>query len=262
MKVIDCFMFGLEYELDLLEIRLDYLSSVVDFFVLVEASFTQLGDPKPLYFDANKGRFQKYLDRIVHIVCSTPVTRDYCSWVNENFQRNQIVKGLELLNLGDNDIIHISDLDEIPSVEGIKYYMDNQIYSLAGLDQDMYYYFLNTKANYLWSGCQLVRYKTISDGMSPQEIRNNRSGGIRLPVQGGWHFSYLGGAKAILAKINSVCESNAHEDFKDLAKLQSAIDSNMLHFNNAPLNQVDIYSRPYPNTLLQNIDQYSHLIKE
>lgn len=261
MKVVDCFMFGLDYELDLLEIRLNYLSDVVDYFVLVEAAFTQLGTPKELFFEKNKTRFQSHLHKIVHVTLSTPVTYEYCSWANENFQRNQIMKGLEVLNLEDDDVVHISDLDEIPSTEGIRYFIDNSIPSPAGMDQDMYYYFLNTKADYKWSGCQLTRFKLLKSGVTPQQLRNERMGGYRIPVHGGWHFSYVGGAKSVLAKINSVCESNCHEQYKDENTLQRYIDNNTLHFSNAPLHVVDVTKVPYPQTIIDNMTKYKGLFK-
>ena len=53
--VYDCFSFF--NELDLLEIRLNVLKDVVDKFVLVEATRTHTGRPKPLYYEENKARF-------------------------------------------------------------------------------------------------------------------------------------------------------------------------------------------------------------
>ena len=55
-------------ELDLLEIRLNILDSVVDKFVIVEATETFMGQPKPLYYEENKERFVKWKDKIVHYV--------------------------------------------------------------------------------------------------------------------------------------------------------------------------------------------------
>lgn len=64
--VYDCFTFF--NELDLLEIRLNTLDSVVDRFVLVEANKTFSNMEKPLYFKENEGRFEKFKDKIIHIV--------------------------------------------------------------------------------------------------------------------------------------------------------------------------------------------------
>jgi beta-1,4-mannosyl-glycoprotein beta-1,4-N-acetylglucosaminyltransferase len=107
--IIDCFPFF--NELDILELRLNILNDCVDKFVLVEASKTQSLLDKPFYFEENKERFKPFLDKIVHVK-----VEDHPSvggWAMENFQRNRISIGCESLNLQDEDIIAISDLDEI-----------------------------------------------------------------------------------------------------------------------------------------------------
>jgi len=109
-KVIDCFPFY--NELDLLDFRLRYMDDVVDKFVLVEATHTQAGNPKELYFEKNKARYEKYLHKIEHIIVDDcPNTND--PWDNENHQRRGINKGIVKTNPGNDDIIIISDVDEI-----------------------------------------------------------------------------------------------------------------------------------------------------
>ena len=65
MKIIDCFSFF--NELELLEIRLNILDQYVDKFVLVEAAKTQTLKDKPFVFEENKSRYEKFLDKIVHV---------------------------------------------------------------------------------------------------------------------------------------------------------------------------------------------------
>ena len=50
--IIDAFIFN--DELDLLELRLGQLDSVVDHFVFVEADRNFMGTPKPLYYQENQ----------------------------------------------------------------------------------------------------------------------------------------------------------------------------------------------------------------
>ena len=69
-KVYDCFTFFNEFEL--LEIRLNELDSVVDKFVLVEASKTHQGKEKPLFYNENKDRFKKFQDKIIHVIVDFP----------------------------------------------------------------------------------------------------------------------------------------------------------------------------------------------
>ncbi len=112
MKIYDCFTFY--NELDLLEIRLNELNEAVDYFVIVEATKTQTGITKPLYFNDNKERYISFHKKIIHIIVNDmPNIKLNNSWVLENYQRNQIMRGLT--NCKNNDIIFISDLDEIPN---------------------------------------------------------------------------------------------------------------------------------------------------
>ena len=66
--IIDCFPFF--NELDVLDIRLNILNEVVDKFVLVEASKTQSKIDKPFYFEQNKNRYSKFLDKQSRVILS------------------------------------------------------------------------------------------------------------------------------------------------------------------------------------------------
>jgi beta-1,4-mannosyl-glycoprotein beta-1,4-N-acetylglucosaminyltransferase len=64
--VFDCFPFY--NELDILEIRLNVLNEVVDYFILVESTRTFSGKKKELVFDKNKDRFSEFKHKIRHVV--------------------------------------------------------------------------------------------------------------------------------------------------------------------------------------------------
>ena len=61
--IFDCFTFF--NELELLELRLELLSTVVDRFIIVEASKTHSGLGKPFYFEENRARFSRFEDKII-----------------------------------------------------------------------------------------------------------------------------------------------------------------------------------------------------
>ena len=115
MRVFDCFTFC--NELDLLEIRLHELSSVVDYFVLVEASSTFTRKPKPLHFSENLERFSEFLPKMRHIEIADFPHDLEPGMPCERFQRNQI--GLGLVDTLPDDLIMVSDVDEIPSASSI-----------------------------------------------------------------------------------------------------------------------------------------------
>ena len=115
MKIYDCFTFY--NELDLLKIRIDLLKDVVDKFVLVEMNVTQTGIKKDFIFEKNKDKFEEYKDKIIHIKVDNPpkMRQGYDNWLLENYQRNNIMSGLT--DCQADDLVIISDLDEIPKPE-------------------------------------------------------------------------------------------------------------------------------------------------
>lgn len=140
--IFDCFTFF--NELDLLELRLNELNEVVDYFVLVEATNTHTGKEKPLYYWENKDRFLPFSSKIIHVVVDDlpaeasklrlfldriyHLTLDKGSinlafkreaWNREMFQRNAILRGVLSVSPRDSDIVIISDVDEIPSKEWV-----------------------------------------------------------------------------------------------------------------------------------------------
>jgi len=60
MKIFDCFMYFNEDVV--LDLRLNMLDKYVDYFVIVESSFTHKGDKRQLQFDSKK--FEKFKNKI------------------------------------------------------------------------------------------------------------------------------------------------------------------------------------------------------
>ena len=213
-KVYDCFMFF--NELEILNLRFEYLFPHVDFFVIVEARKTTQGNPKPLFFEQNKLKFKKYAHKIKYYVIDDFETKNN-SWGNESFQRNNIRKVFS--ECDDNDLILISDVDEIPNLTRLpKKIHHGVIYNFL---QDHLRYFANTYVDksIIWEGgSKIVTFKTIKDNMidegyfkygptfqykynkelTPTKIRMCRK--TRLIYNGGYHLSYLGGMDRILKK--------------------------------------------------------------
>ena len=105
--IYDCFSY---WDEDLLlDLRLNILDNYVDYFVIVEGNKTWQNNPKKLRFEIDK--FKKFKNKIIYVpVTDLPDGED--PYLRENHQRNAIVNGLN--NANDNDLIIISDLDEIP----------------------------------------------------------------------------------------------------------------------------------------------------
>jgi len=203
-RVYDCFSFF--NELDVLEIRLNELDSVVDRFVLVEARYTHQGQPKPLYFEQNKERFKKFLHKIEHVIVDDfPETDD--TWVREPYQRNCAYRGLK--NCKDNDIIILSDIDEIPRASAVKQYKPEM--GLTCIQTNLYSYKLNYLCPIKWYKLRIFTFAEIKGG-DLQQFRGSRDYDYKTTIEnGGWHFSFIGNKEHIIQKI----ESYAHVEFNN-----------------------------------------------
>ena len=106
-----------------LDIRLNTLSDKVDKFVIVEATKNHAGEDKKLNFKIKN--FKKYQKKINYIVVDDlplnvkpPKKGWHENHARDQFQRNAIQRGYEEFN--DEDLIMISDIDEIPNPEKLK----------------------------------------------------------------------------------------------------------------------------------------------
>jgi beta-1,4-mannosyl-glycoprotein beta-1,4-N-acetylglucosaminyltransferase len=110
--IVDCVVFG--DELDVLEVRLRLLDDVVDYFVIVEASQTFSGLPKPTYFKDNRARFAPWAHKIVTVDLERLPPPQPTRWLPVTMQQNAILQGLDRIDLAADDVVMFSDVDEIP----------------------------------------------------------------------------------------------------------------------------------------------------
>jgi len=163
--------------MELLELRLKELYDYIDYFVLVEATKTHRGKNKPLHFEENKKRFEKWKDKIIHVVVRDmpKVGMSYGknwrinsllsggAWKLEKFQQNQIVRGLK--NCKDEDIIIQSDSDEIPNPKKIPEMVERLKKGdmIVIFDLKLYYYYLNGYVCSGWYGIKAYTFKTLKE---------------------------------------------------------------------------------------------------
>ena len=228
-KIVDCFTFF--NELDLLEFRLTKLDPYVDYFVIVESTKTFTGKPKPLYYNLNKFKFKKWEDKIVHKIVydmptemlqeeidklvDLPEIRDI-HWVREHHQRRQIGKVLEKMNLDYEDIVLVSDLDEIPDLRKLSEFSNLLKYGPVVMKQDWYIWNLNNLKNSDWRGSSAFYYSHYINNKDVfQKIRNLRWDDRTefSVVHNGWHFSWFGNQEFIKQKMFSFAHTETANDF-------------------------------------------------
>ena len=247
MNIYDCFMY---FDEDLLlDLRLNSLDKFVKKFVITEATYTHNGNKKKLTFDINK--FHKFKDKIIYIIVDNQpknildliesedkdkrgeklilngMARDY-------YQRESLAKGLT--EARDNDLILISDLDEIPNLKKLNLTQIKN--NILIFEQKMFYYKLNLfYEDFIWQGTKGTKYKNF---LSPQWLRNIK--GKKYPAwrvdtifskkkysnlsfikNGGWHFTCLKTPEELEKKLLNFAHHYEFEqsglDLNDIKKL-------------------------------------------
>ena len=251
MQIFDCFMFYDE-EL-LLDIRLNILEKYVDFFIIVESKFFHNGKKRQLKFDIDK--FKKFKDKIIYIkhknmpseIIKLENTDNesiksykliFNAHLRENDQRNYILNGLKQAN--DNDLILISDVDEIPNFNSID--LSKIANQIIIFEQDIFYYKFNRYLpNFKWYGTKACKKKNLVSPQWLRNIKNKRYPFWRLDTffsnnkyinktfikNGGWHFSNIKNGKDIELKLKSYLH---HRDYEGeelgYSKIKKLIKSN------------------------------------
>ena len=218
MKLYDCFMY---FDEDLmLDLRLNILNSYVDTFVIAEATRDHAGKEKKLNFDIKK--FSKFKNKIDYLIIddiplnvkSKKKNWDANHW-RDQFQRNSLSKGFKKCN--EDDLIMISDIDEIPDPNKISEFQIENKYACFMQKN------FQSKLNLLnitderWMGTKICQKKYLK---SPQWLRNIKTKKRpfwkfykpkepQLIFAGGWHFSFLKEPKEIAKKITSY----SHQEF-------------------------------------------------
>jgi len=264
MKIFDCFTYCGEDLL--LEIRLNTLHSDVDYFVICEMSKFHSGKGREQKFNIEK--FKKFKSKIRYFFIDNPPLHDGDNWKYENFQRNQLKLGI--YDAVDNDIIMVSDLDEIPNLNN----KDFHNYDSCIFLQNFYYFKFNNlcyeglKWKNKWPGTKSIKFKYFKTAQNLRELRVKNIPKWRIDqrvnrlikYEGGWHFSYLMTPEQISEKIQNF----AHKEYYSF--------SNLKHIEKMIKEKKDIFSRndlkfktvsiddTYPDYIKNNIKVYQKWI--
>ena len=219
--LIDAFIFFNEKEL--IELRLKYLNSIVDYFVVVEANITHQGKKKDWNFpNILKTNLAEFSNKIqyhqLHI--DLEKIKEEESWIIddikgddawriENFQRNYIKTACK--KFSNEDILIISDIDEIPSKQKLEFIKSCDFKKIApvALEQNLFHIDCNFLSMESWRG-SIVTTMQICNAFSPHKFRRARNR-ISHFTDSGWSFSSFGGPKKVKEKLESI----AHREFNN-----------------------------------------------
>ena len=297
MKIYDCFMF---YDEDvILDLRLNILNEYIDYFVIVESKFFHNGKERKLRFDIKK--YTKFRDKIIYIIQDNQpsgiqeILKDDShgtisakqinnALLRENSQRNLISQGLKMA--ADNDLILISDVDEIPNLEKVKLKeTKNEILMFV---QDIFYYKLNRYLpNFQWFGTKGCLKKNLKSPQWLRNIKNKKYSFLRIDTffsdkkyinkkfinHGGWHFSNLKNAEDLELKLKSYLHHRDYEveelgktKIEKLMKTNETIydmfgDKTSKKYGDDKRRKLDVYEiNKLPIFIQKNLEKYKNWI--
>jgi len=271
MRVYDCFM--LYNEADVLEVRLGELYDHVDVFVVVEATTTHAGRPKPPCYDQRDDRWAPFRDKVRLVVMhdlprfsSTPIGS---RWFAEITQRNAALRGLE--DVAYEDVVIVSDADEIPrgtSVDEAKRLLKTATrdhdqlrvkFHLEGYQGDA------TRIELMqgqWCAPCAVTFRTmINRRAMPNDIRHASDEKMKTHTldNAGWHFCFCGGAQVVSDKLDNYPHDELETLSMDTIGERLCGDVDVLNRRDVGIRRVALGDR-HPRYLLDNRERLSALI--
>jgi len=282
MTVFDSFLFY--NELEVLEMRLNILNDVVDYFILSESPTTLSGEPTPLLYLENKKRFSKFNHKIIHNV--TEISSDFSEYLQSkqyhtNFNdidpncgmkyidiplryqrmmyvRNCTAYGLLKAGVSDDDIVLTSDGDEIINpliLENLDWFDPSNHYITI---QRAFYYSLNQLYQEEWMGTRLCNWKYLKQ-TSIDKLRGDHPNAYRIQ-DGGWHFSFFGDANKAREKIAAY--DNCHLNVPEVTEnMEEKIKNNLDPLNRSNVLNVVPINDSYPEYIIKNQKKYADYIK-
>lgn len=273
MKLIDSFLFFNEF--DLLKIRLNLLYEKVNYFVICESNITFSGLQKPFYFLENSHEFTPWLDKIIHLkyepnisdldfsIKDISLNFSLAPWRVEEGQRNYL--STYISSLANDDMVIVSDVDEIWNPDLSSMMRQCGANFISRLDMKFHYYYVNCMGvgpkNSNWTAPFVANAAYLKANQNLDQIRKKAK--LDIISDGGWHFSYLGGAKCISKKIHSF----SHQE------INTAEINNLPYLERCIYLGIDYLKRPghewafrpihwYPDELVSELKKFPHLVRE
>ncbi|KAH7940634.1 hypothetical protein HPB49_002665 [Dermacentor silvarum] len=277
------------HELDLLEIRVKELGDAVDYYLVVESTYTYSGSEKPLYLRSNlsAGFLRAHAHKIV------PISVDFYNydggdpWGPENYFRTSVwYEGhRRLKNIRDDDLFIMSDADEIPSRDVVLFLKHHDGYGepmLLRLRWLMYGFFWENSMPVDVSGvCTVAFMREVygNDSLRLRSMRtftrNNMSNTGTFsekwiiegtwPRYSGWHCSWCFDAEGIQVKLAAAQRDDGVRwgdiaEKTDLGYINSLRKNGRLFDDSQPLSHCDSNDTA-PAYVKENAERFRWLMR-
>ncbi len=224
MKIFDCTTFFKEKMM--MDIRFNILDEYVSKFIVVESTFSHSGEKKGLHFNIND--YPKFKEKIEYIVIEKePVDlfRHEELLKSSYYKRLNSIKRIEqsyeymsygLGSADDNDLILLSDNDEIPNLSLITNKEISADYIL--FKQLFFYYKFNLLYDRIdWFGTKACKKKRLKKFSNLRNLKNKKypfwrldtyfsdikQSNLKIVQNGGWHFTNIKTPEEIYEKLNN-----------------------------------------------------------
>ncbi|KAK1453641.1 glycosyltransferase family 17 [Colletotrichum melonis] len=216
-KVYDLLLINTEVEM--LEVRLGQMAPYVDYFVILESALTFTDNQKPLYIKENWDLFKPWHHKMILREMDLEALKESSTWDREAKSRNamyeQVIPTLEGEQQASiDDILIVSDVDEIPKPEVLRALRNCEIPPRVSIHSKIYYYSYQWLSRNDWNHPQATVYRGV-DTVLPHDLRHNAND--HHFNQGGWHCSYcFSTVEEMAQKINSFSHAELNKpEFKD-----------------------------------------------
>ena len=253
MRIFYCTTFYSEHLM--MDIRFNILNEFVDKFIVCESTISHSGKKKKLNFDINN--YPKFKDKINYIVIDEEplnIIGDKNGLAEPYEQRSDSLKRIELSydymikalsGVNDDDLIILSDNDEIPNLNSRQFKNSNK--DIYVFKQLFFYYKFNLFYDLVpWFGSKAAKKKKLLSMSWLRNLKNkkypfwrldtlfskNRYINLEIIKDGGWHFTNLMTAETMYEKYMNF---GHHDEFKlsglTIEDLRKKIDNKEMFFN-------------------------------
>ena len=254
MKIFDCTNYFNE---DVIYgLRLEILDKYVDKFIVAESLYSHSGQRKKLNFDINK--YPKFKSKIHYIVVENEpqdlikldgLPYEHAQGMKRMNSLKRIRQQYDVLREGikdaqNDDLIILSDCDEIPNLENLNKVNSKQIIIFKQL---LFYYKFDLHHNAMtWygsKGClkkdlltfnwlRNIKNKTYNFWRIDTFFSKNKYMNVKIIENGGWHFTNIKSPEDIHMKLSNYGEHNEFEMSDiDLAKMSKLVKEKKVYFN-------------------------------
>lgn len=221
-------------EESLLEIKLNELGEVVDYFILVEGAFTFQNTSRSQCFPAisrANPRIARWMHKIVYVYDQAPIA-GFVYWEAEVYYRNLIgLAGLPRIPaLDEHDLVLITDVDELPTAAFLDVLKHHDGFRTPIAIHLRWSYY-----SYIWMNRASWKVNAIATVGELDRLVQNHTNRVRFDLLGststswstgpdmivGWHCSWCMPTESFLLKMAHFAHSELNaERFRNLTFLQ------------------------------------------